>query len=147
METEHQPTDDRRTLTVRVDDTEGIRSAALDAIEAATDGEDPAPMHALGLGSDAELARLVSETNLELLRTIATEEPESIRDLARRVERDYSEVHRNLGELEELNVIELEDTGYRKRPRVRYDALEVQVRLREPAGHSEDADREAATAD
>jgi len=71
----------------------------------------------------------MSEKNLELLHAIAEHEPSSIRELAETVDRDYREVHRNLEELETLNVVEFKQEGQAKKPAVWYDNIEVDVNL------------------
>ncbi|MDS0295410.1 hypothetical protein [Halogeometricum luteum] len=48
-----------------------------------------------------------------------SERPESIRETAQLVDRDYKEVHRNLKELEALGVIEFITDGNSKRPILR----------------------------
>jgi predicted transcriptional regulator len=40
-----------------------------------------------------------------------------------------SQVHRNLGELGDLGLIEFEENGQSKRPTVWYDAIEVELPL------------------
>jgi len=93
-----------KTLEVRVQPTEEVRNEALEKVEALERGEEVEDMHVLNLSSERELSRLMSEKNLELLHAIAEHEPSSIRELAETVDRDYREVHRNLEELETLNV-------------------------------------------
>lgn len=58
-------------------------------------------------------------SNLTLLEAIVNERPESIRQTAEAVDRDYREVHRNLQELGSLGVIEFEEDGASKRPVLR----------------------------
>jgi predicted transcriptional regulator len=67
----------------------------------------------------SEVERLMRRSSLVLLEAIVHEQPESIRDTAKIVGRDYREVHRNLAELEELGVIEFEEDSGRKRPHLR----------------------------
>jgi predicted transcriptional regulator len=50
---------------------------------------------------------------LELLGAIFEHEPESVREAAGLVDRDYKHVHRNLSELGDIDVIELEGGGTR----------------------------------
>jgi predicted transcriptional regulator len=66
-----------------------------------------------------DVERLMRRLNLQLLDVIASEHPESIRETARLVDRDYKEVHRNLKELEALGVIEFTTVGNSKRPILR----------------------------
>ena len=67
----------------------------------------------------SEVERLMRRSSLVLLEAIVHEQPESIRDTAKIVGRDYREVHRNLAELEELGVIEFEEDSGRKQPHLR----------------------------
>lgn len=70
--------------------------------------------------------RVFRSTNLELLQAIATHEPESIRALARLVDRHPPEVTDNVNELENFGLIEIERDGRSKRPTVWYDEIEVE---------------------
>jgi predicted transcriptional regulator len=89
-------------------------------------------MLVLNLPNYAELARLIREKNLELLRVLAQHDPASIREVAELVDRDYKEVHRNLNELKTLGVVEFEDVGRSKQPVVHFDELEIDVSLTDP---------------
>jgi predicted transcriptional regulator len=117
---------------VRVGETNRTRQEAREKIAALDRDEDVEDMLVLNLPSYAELARLMREKNLELLRALAQHNPASIRETAELVERDYKEVHRNLGELETLGVVEFEEDGRSKRPVVRFDDLEIDVSLTDP---------------
>jgi predicted transcriptional regulator len=75
------------------------------------------------------LHRVTRPKNLELLRTLAGEQPGSIRETARLVGRDVRQVHRNLTELEDLDLVEFEDDGRSKRPNVWYDEIAVELPL------------------
>lgn len=91
----------------------------------------------VNFGSYAELSRLLSPANLELLEAIAADQPESIRAAAESVDRDYKQVHRNLSELADIGVIELEERGRAKRPVLAYDGLEIEVPFPDPDGRPE----------
>jgi predicted transcriptional regulator len=69
--------------------------------------------------------RLFRPTNLELLEAIAEHEPDSIRELARTVDRHPPEVTENVTELSNHGLIELERDGRAKRPRLWYDEVEI----------------------
>lgn len=45
------------------------------------------------------------------------------------VGRDFKDVHRNLTELESLNIIEFASEGQAKRPIVRFDEIDIEVSL------------------
>jgi predicted transcriptional regulator len=125
-------TTETRTLQVRVGRTEQTRQEAREKIAALERGEDVEDMLVLNLPNYAELARLMREKNLELLRVLAQHDPASIREVAELVDRDYKEVHRNLNELKTLGVVEFEDVGRSKQPVVHFDELEIDVSLTDP---------------
>lgn len=117
------------TLTVRIGDGEETRREALDRIRALERDEELDDRCVLVLDDEADLQRLLSPANLGLLRAIREYEPESMRAAADLVDRDFREVHRNLTELETLNVVEFEEQGRSKRPVVRFDEIDVEVSL------------------
>ncbi len=129
-------TDDRTTLHVRVEPTAETRVDLRERVRALEAGEDVPDMRVLSLDSEAELARLVSEANLELLRVVARERPRSMRETAELVGRDFKEVHRNLTELAELNVLELREENGAKRPVVAFDDVAVEI----PVAPEDDGD-------
>lgn len=120
---------EERTLIVRLGDGTETSAEMRNAIRAMERGEDVEEKHVLVLDDEADLQRLLSPTNLELLRALREHEPESMRAAAAIVGRDYKDVHRNLTELETLNVIEFEQEGRSKRPVVRFDEIDVEVSL------------------
>lgn len=118
---------DGTTLKVRVGKRTELYDEAQERIKAAERGEDVGERHVLNLESFADLTRLVSETNLEILRAIKQHEPESMRQVEKLVDRDHKEVHRNLKELEAMGIITFVEEGQAKRPVVRFDALEIDI--------------------
>jgi predicted transcriptional regulator len=66
-----------------------------------------------------DVEQLMRTSNLTLLEAIVNERPESIRQTAEAVDRDYREVHRNLQELQSLGVVEFEEEGASKKPVLR----------------------------
>lgn len=53
------------------------------------------------------------------------------------MDRDVRQVHRNLAELEALHLITLVEEGQAKRPRVRYDAIDIDLPLVSGGGGGE----------
>jgi predicted transcriptional regulator len=130
--TDTEPNHDDRTLHVYVGEANRLREQTKDMLRSIEDGEDVEDIghtHVLNFESESELARLLSPTNLELLRAIRQHEPESMRDAADIVDRDFKDVHRNLTELSELGVIDLVNDGRSKRPVAQYDDIEVHYSL------------------
>lgn len=99
----------------------------IEAVQAGEDIDDAQPV--LNFGSYAELSRLLSPKNLELLEAISEHQPESIREAAELVDRDYKQVHRNLSELEDIGVITFDGggPGQAKKPELAYDGLEIDI--------------------
>ena len=118
------------TLKVTANERYRLDQRTRQRIKAAQEGREPnevQPM--LNVSSYAELSRLLSPKNLELLETISEHELASIRETARRVDRDYKQVHQNLTELEDIGVIEFEGggSGRPKKPLLAYDGLEIDL--------------------
>jgi predicted transcriptional regulator len=84
-----------------------------------------------------DVALLMRRSNLELIQAIAGERPESIRQTAAVIDRDYREVHRNLEELEDLGVIEFETSGQSKRPILRDGATNIDLSIQFPSQDDE----------
>ncbi|WP_129116605.1 HVO_A0114 family putative DNA-binding protein [Halegenticoccus tardaugens] len=125
------------TLKVTVGERDHLDQRTRRRIKAAQEGEDlddAQPM--LNFGSYAELSRLLSPKNLELLEAISKHNPESIREAAELVNRDYKQVHRNLSELEDIGVIEFEGggSGQAKKPKLVYNGLEIDIPFTGPNG-------------
>jgi len=118
------------TLTITVGARNRLDQQTRRRIKAAQDGEeleDAQPV--LNFGSYAELSRLLSSRNLELLEAIAQHDPASIRETADLVDRDYKQVHQNLSDLESIGILEFEggEPGVAKRPLLAYDGLEIDL--------------------
>jgi predicted transcriptional regulator len=134
----NQTDDTERVLHIRFErsDTDRIE----ETLRGIDGDENPDPYFECTFHDSDQLHQVTRPTNLELLRTIASAEPDGIRDLARLVDRDVRQVHRNLNELESLGLIELEDTGQSKRPTVWYDSISVDLPLLDPETESDAAD-------
>lgn len=123
------------TLRIRVESTEQFHDEVLDDLEALEAGEVTEDEYVVSLPDEQALSRVFNERNLQLIRTIADEEPASMRETARLVGRDIKEVSRNLNELAQLGVVRLEDEGRSKRPVVWYDEIDLTVSV-----HSDSTD-------
>jgi predicted transcriptional regulator len=115
------------TLTVRLESDEEFHEEVREQLTALEESNDITDPHVLSLPDEQALSRVLSPANIELIRTIATAEPSSMRETARLVDRDIKEVSRNLNELAELGVIRFETEGRSKRPIVWFDRIEVDI--------------------
>ena len=93
-----------RTLELRVGDARD----ALDRFEAAwnrrTEGR--SPLHILSVESLALLLRTLTPARWQLLDRLRDAGPLSIYELAKRLERDYKNVHTDVSRLGEIGLIE-----------------------------------------
>lgn len=127
----------KTTLHVRFGEGDRLRREARDRLREAERGRDLEDVDSvLNFESLGDFARLMSEANLQLLRTVARHEPGSIRGAAELVDRDYKEVHRNVTELEALGVIEFVQEGRSKRPVVPFDEIDVELSMTDEGDRS-----------
>lgn len=80
---------------------------------------------------DALYATFTPQT-MELLKTIRTENPASIRETARLVDRNVSNVHSEVTRLARLGVIDLVAAGIAKQPVFRYARLLIEPTISSP---------------
>jgi predicted transcriptional regulator len=123
------------TLKITYGQRENNQRAARDRLRRAEAGEEfdeQEPAFVLNFEDLDDVERLMRRLNLEILDVVASERPESIRETARLVDRDYKEVHRNLQELEALGVVEFTADGNRKRPVLRDEAEAIDLSIRFP---------------
>ena len=118
------------TLKITIGRHEQLRKEALNRVAAAESGDvsgEEGDVRILDLGSYADLARFLSETNLNLVHAIAEHNPESMREAADLVDRNFKQVHGNLTTLEALGIISFEENGRSKRPVFPYDTIVIDI--------------------
>ena len=118
------------TLKVTVGERGRLDQRTRERIKTAQEGAELADgQPVLNFGSYADLSQLLRPTNLELLEVISKHDPESIRETATLVDREYKQVHQNLSELSEIGVIDFEggSPGQAKQPVLTYDGLEIDL--------------------
>lgn len=76
-----------------------------------------------------EADRVCRPTSIELLCTLAREEPSSIREAARLVDRDVRQVHDNLWKLGTLDLVAFDRSGRSHRPVVDYERIELEIEV------------------
>lgn len=125
------------TLKITFGQADEHRDAARERLHRAEAGESGGAIEQdaqfiLNFEEYADVERLMRTSNLELIEAIVSQHPQSIRQTATAVDRDYREVHRNLKELEELGVVEFVKEGQNKKPVLRDGAKNVDFSLRFP---------------
>lgn len=116
----------RRRIEVRV----GGADEALDRFEAAWNAIDAerelSPRRILALPDLPALLKALSPARLALLATLREAGPSSVYQLAKRLERDYKNVHTDVGQLLDLGLIEREADG---RIAIPWDLVRAEFRL------------------
>jgi len=123
----------QNTLIVTVESISAVQQRTAEAFEQALgDGvpEEDAPRR-LSFENTDQLAQVLTPRAIDLLQAIAQEEPDSIREATRLVNRDIKQVSENLERLEEYGIVEFVNEGRAKRPVVPYDEIDIQLPLRE----------------
>lgn len=137
------------SLHITVGDREQLRDETLQFIQQADAGELSADDEraVLQFGSYSDLVDSLTPLRLELIQAIASESPDSMREAARLVDRDVSDVHADLKQLEVLGILDLEEggSGGAIQPAVPFDAIEMYIEY--PLLTDRDADSTPASAD
>jgi predicted transcriptional regulator len=115
------------TLVVTVKSSDGFHDDVTDDIASLeqSDAVDAAP--ALSFTSYDDLMETLTPRVLELIEAIRRDEPSSINEAARVVDRDVKNVHEELSRLAQLGIIRFEEDGQSKRPIVWFDELVINL--------------------
>ena len=122
------------TLIVTVESLGELQRRTADAFEQALASDRPETdvTRRLSFETTDQLAQVFTPRAIDLLQVIAQEEPASIREAARLVDRDIKQVSENLERLEEYEIVEFVDNGRAKQPIVGCDEIDIQLPLRQP---------------
>jgi len=74
-----------------------------------------------------ELGRILTPCRIELLQKIRELNPNSIKELARKVGRDFKNVYNDLKVLHVAGLVEFKENGKNKKPYLPYDELEIKL--------------------
>lgn len=107
---------------------DALREAG-EVFERSSRGKAVRPKKAIYFSSLKEMRRVLTEKRLELLRMIKDRRPSSVYALAKMLDRDLKNVLLDIEYLEELGIIEVEETGNRKTPLVHYDKIAFEVAI------------------
>ena len=119
------------TLHITVGDREQLREDTLQFVQTAeSDGPNEQNGKAtLQFGTYDDLVDSLTPLRLELIQAIAEHDPDSMREAARLVDRDVSDVHSDLKQLETLGILMLEEggAGGAMQPVVPFDRIEMHI--------------------
>jgi len=115
------------TLLVTVQSDGAFYQQGLDAIDSLETGDGVDTPDTVSFASAASLFETFNPRTIRLLETVVDHEPASIRETARLVDRDVSNVHDELSELHRLGFVTFEQDGRAKRPVFPYDKLLINL--------------------
>ena len=115
------------TLVVTVQSSGEFHADVRSAIQALARGETVESSPTLAFESYDELMTTLTPRVLELVEAIRRDEPGSINEAARVVDRDVKNVHEELSRLAQLGIIYYEEEGRSKRPVVWFDELVIEL--------------------
>ena len=115
------------TLVVTVKSSSEFHDNVTDGIEAIRQGNAADSTPTLSFTSYDDLMETLTPRVLDLIEAIRREEPASINDTARVVDRDVKNVHEELSRLARLGIIFFEKDGQSKRPIVWFDELVINL--------------------
>jgi len=114
--------------TVRV--TTGSASSMGDSVVQLDDDDDgPAEEAVRAFDSVGEVWQLLTDRRLEVMRSIMTAPPDSISDLAERLDRNYSEIHGDVEVLADHDIVYFDTDGRAKKPVIPYERVRVDIEV------------------
>jgi predicted transcriptional regulator len=122
------------TLVVTVKSSDEFHDDVTDGIESLEQGDSVDAPPTLSFTSYDDLMETLTPRVLELIEAIRRDEPSSINEAARVVDRDVKNVHEELGRLARLGIIFFEEEGQSKRPVVWFDELVINLPFDPDAG-------------
>ena len=122
------------TLVVTVQSSSEFHDGVTDGIEALERGDAVDSTPILSFTSYDDLMETLTPRVLDLIEAIRREEPASINETARVVDRDVKNVHEELSRLAQLGIIFFEEDGQSKRPVVWFDELVINLPFDPEAG-------------
>lgn len=119
------------TLHITVGSREQLRDDTLQFVQGgdADDLDENDQQAVLQFGSYDDLVDVLTPLRLDLLGAIAEHDPKSIRETARLVDRDVSDVHSDLKQLGVLGLLDFDGggPGGAMQPVVPFDRIEMQI--------------------
>jgi len=125
------------TLRITAFPAEQARAAAIERAEQWEQGEEVP--HVVNFEDRTRLRELLTDRRMELLEEVMEHPPESIRELASRLDRDVHDVHDDLYLLAEHDIVHFEEDGRAKKPYVPYDTVRIEVEFGLPRGEDSES--------
>lgn len=122
------------TLVVTVKSSAEFHDDVSRRVEALDRGDTVDSPPTLSFTSYDDLLQTLTPRTLDLIEVIRRDDPASINETARIVDRDVKNVHEELSRLAQLGILFFEEEGNRKRPVVWFDELLINLPFDSDAG-------------
>ncbi|WP_425499662.1 hypothetical protein [Halogeometricum luteum] len=122
------------TLVVTVKSSDEFHDHVTDGIGSLEQGDAVDASPTLSFTSYDDLMETLTPRVLKIIEAIRRNEPSSINEAARVVDRDVKNVHEELSRLAHLGIIFFEEDGQSKRPVVWFDELVINLPFDPDAG-------------
>jgi len=124
---EHEQLRAALTLVVTVKSSDEFHDHVTDDVELLEQDDAVDPTPTLSFTSYDDLMETLTPRVLELIEAIRRDEPSSINEAARVVDRDVKNVHEEISRLAHLGIIFFKKEGQSKRPVVWFDELVIRL--------------------
>lgn len=126
-----------KNIVIKEESFENFKEESVNRMEKAINGEEVDVI--LSFDKPQEIRKLLTEKRLELINTVMNEKPESITQLAEKLDRDRKEVHQDLKLLEKNKIIFFKKQGRKKKPVMPYKDIKVDYSITKALENQETA--------
>jgi predicted transcriptional regulator len=113
------------TLRITVESVDQMFDDAIEQL----DSDGPADEAVRSFEQIGDIRALLTDRRVEVMRTIMSQNPVSITDLADQLDRNYSDVHSDVEMLANHHIVYFDTEGQRKRPVIPYDRIRLDVEV------------------
>lgn len=117
------------TLRITAAPWEEFQQEALEKVEEVIEDGIDDKERIIAFEDARSIQRVLTPKRLELIKSVMEDPPESMRQLASRLERSPSEVHNDVHLLGDYGIIEIQEVGRSKQPIVPYESIKIEVEL------------------
>ncbi len=118
-----------KKVHIEIKSLDAALKEAGEVYESASKGRPVQQKTAIYFGNLKEMRRVLTEKRLELLKAVKDKKPQSVYALAKMLNRDLKNVLQDVEYLKELGIIEVDETGDKKIPFVRFDKISFEVAI------------------
>jgi len=115
-----------KVLTIKVEEPKNVVTKLLKTLEETNFGGTLKGEQTLTFPSVEKLFKILTPARWEIVKALQTLEFNSIRDLAKFLRRDYSNVWKDIQILNDLGIVEIEKTGRGYRVYIPYERIVIE---------------------